>query len=364
VAGGADESGEKQFEASQHKLDQAKERGEVPQSRDTATFGLYVAFALGVGMLGPRAASDLAALGATFLGRADDLARADTPSALRGALAGLLGDITLSVGPFFLLLVAGVLIAYLGQGTVVFAAKRLEPRLDKFNPFTSLKNMFGPKGLVELAKGIAKVILSGIAAWFALEPTVRRSVDLVRVDPVALPGLLGEAILRLTLFLVGVSLLVAAVDVFWQRMSFRKKMMMSLQELREEMKATDGSPEVKQQQRAARNRLAQERIQMMAAVPTATVVITNPTHYSVALAYDPAKPRAPVVVAKGVDEIALVIRTEARKHGVPIQEAPPLARALYATVKVGQEIAPEHYTAAATVIRTVLALSRGRGARR
>src|SRR5690606_8983864 len=221
-----------------------------------------------------------------------------------------------------------------------------------------LQRIYGPDGLVQFLKTALKLTAVGAIAWMALKPHAQELQNLAAMSPAAALPFARELILSLLAAVLAFLGVVAGADWLWQRASFAKKMRMTREELKEDFKQSEGDPHVKARLKQIRNERARRR--MMAAVPTATVVIANPTHYAVALKYEAGETPAPLCVAKGVDSLALKIRAVAEEAGVPVVEDVPLARALYAAVDVDQVIPREHYEAVARVIGFVLSGRRGR----
>jgi flagellar biosynthetic protein FlhB len=247
------------------------------------------------------------------------------------------------------------------QHRLVWSGESLKPKLSKISPGAGAKRVFGKQAAANFAKGLFKVITLGAVMTAILWPERHRLESFMHFDP----GMLLGATTGLTVHLMGavVAMLavVAIADYFFQYRQWYERQKMSLQEMKEEFKQSEGDPHVKGRLRQLRQARMKKR--MMAAVPKASVVITNPTHYSVALSYERGMP-APICVAKGVDNIALKIREIAGKHDIPIVENVPLARALYATVNIDQEIPVEHYHAVAEIIGYVMGLKRGLSGRR
>jgi flagellar biosynthetic protein FlhB len=268
----------------------------------------------------------------------------------------LLGHATFSLfavlAPALGLMLLAALGGHLLQHRPVFSAARLKPELSKLSPIKGFKRVFGLDGLANFVKGIAKILLvGGACVWVAWLDRAR----LVTALDLPLAGVAGLALsLMFKAMLAGLIVLavIAALDYLYQRQRFMARHRMTRQELRDELKQSEGDPQVKA--RIRQIRIERSRQRMIAAIPEATVVITNPTHYAVALKYESGKMSAPVCVAKGVDHLALTIRKVAEENDVPLVENPPLARALYAAVEVDDEIPAEHYKAVAQVIGYVI----------
>jgi flagellar biosynthetic protein FlhB len=241
------------------------------------------------------------------------------------------------------------------QHRLVWSAEALKPKLTKISPIGGLKRQFSKQALVNFAKGVAKLTLLGAIMVALLWPQRQRLEALVAADPVAMLAYVQSLSLELLGAVVAVLAIIAAADYLFQYRQWFERQKMSVRELKEEFRQSEGDPIVKGKIKQIRQNRMRKR--MMAEVPTASVVITNPTHYAVALRYEHGM-NAPLCVAKGVDAIARKIREVALEHAVPVVENPPLARALHATAEVDREIPPEHYKAVAEVIGYVMRLRR------
>jgi flagellar biosynthetic protein FlhB len=339
------------------RLQQGRERGQVAVSQDVKTWGMLAGGALALAMLVPMAGRDLMTSMTVLLENADRL-RVD-PAAAAIAPLGLLIDVGRAVGPILALLVVTAVAVTLTQVGVLWAPAKIAPEFGRLSPLKGLERIFSLNGLVEFGKGLVKIgIVAAVFTVIALP--VLREVD--ALSSLA-PGTIVDRLHRLVLTLFGGTLavmaVVAAIDYVYQRIKFLKQMRMTRQEVRDEHKQSEGDPQIKA--RIRRLRVERARRRMMAAVPQADVVITNPTHYAVALRYDMARMAAPTLVAKGADLIAHRIRELAKTHDVPIVENPPLARSLYASVDLDAEIPPELYEAVARVIGYVMQIKRRAG---
>jgi len=342
-----DDSQDRTEAATPRRIEKAREEGQVALSREVAGFAALAGGVLGL-MIG------LPPLGAELLrGLRGALERAHEvrPLAAAAELAGLGFMVVLPVG---LLAAAGAILATFLQTRLLISAKPLRPQLARISPLATLKRIFGAEGAIEFLRTLLKLGLVGAALWWMLgEPA--RLVQLFAAPPAALLREGGQSALDLALAALGAFALIAVLDWLWVRWRHLEKLRMTRQEMREELRETEGDPQVKARIRQLRQSRARSR--MMAAVPKAAVVVTNPTHYAVALAYDRGSSAAPRVVAKGVDAMAARIRAVAAEAGVPIVANPPLARALY-RVELEAEIPPEHYQAVAEIIAYVWSLSR------
>lgn len=345
---------EKTESPSQRRLDQAREEGQVARSRELSTFTVLMAGGAGVWLMGSALANQLISLiregltldtGLAFnadqlLPRLHDLSMATLLTFL--PLLGLL----LAVAAFSPLLLNGWL----------FTLKPLQPNLGKLNPLTGIGRMFSVNSLMELAKAIAKtLVVGGIGAWVIWHN--KQAVLQLVSEPIAyaIPHL-GSLVWGSFAAIMGGLLLIVAVDVPFQLYEHNKKLKMTKEEVRQEAKETEGDPQVKARVRSMQREMARRR--MMAEIPTADVVVTNPTHFSVALKYSENKMRAPIVVAKGSHLMAAKIKEIAKEHNVPILEAPPLARALHKHCDLGEAIPEALFNAVAEVLAYVYQLRR------
>ncbi len=349
-----DSETEKTEDPTQKRLDDAHAKGDVAKSQEVNTWfviaGATLVLSTFSGSMGGGILMPLRNVLANFW-----MSRTDGPSLL--ALAqNLEYALIAAIGVPLLLLMLAAIAGNMIQHRLVWSAESLKPKFSKVSPGVGFKRMFGKQALANFAKGLFKVVALGAVMTAVLWPERHRLEAFVRFDPAAIMG----ATTGLTVHLMGaVVVMLAAVaiaDYFFQYRQWFERQKMSLQEMKEEFKQSEGDPHVKG--RIRQLRMARAKKRMMAAVPKASVIITNPTHYSVALAYDRGMP-APVCVAKGVDLIAMKIREVAREHDIPIVENVPLARALYATVEIDDEIPVDHYHAVAEIIGYVMGLKRG-----
>ncbi|MDR7121121.1 flagellar biosynthesis protein FlhB [Rheinheimera soli] len=281
---------------------------------------------------------------------------------MTGAIAEALLAMLGASLPFLLTLFIASWIAGILPGGAIFSGKLLGPKFSNMNPISGLKRMFGSESLVELAKSILKVLLLGGCLWGLMSHLATRLLFLQRMD-LATAAKDGLQVLSFSLMMLAlVLLIVAVIDVPFQQHKVASKLKMTKQEVKDERKSTDGNPEIKGRIRQIQYQIANRRIEDR--VPTADVIITNPTHYAVALKYSEQKAKAPYVVAKGVDQMALRIRELAATHQLEVIELPPLARAIYFSTRVDQEVPKGLYTAVAYVLTYVMQLKaykQGRG---
>jgi flagellar biosynthetic protein FlhB len=341
---------------SQRRLEEARSKGQLVASREVATCLLFAASAMLCVSLAPGSARSLAAAGRLFLAEAPAL-RLDG-----GDLPRLLLEVLALAGPAVILallvLMAAPVVAAVIQNAVVWTSEPLHPKLERISPLAGTKRLFSLNALLELGKSLGKIAVVSAAMGWLLGPEVPAIVASSGLAPGPFLAFVADLVFRALALLAVVAALVAGMDYAHQRFSFLQRMRMSRQELRDELKQSEGDPHIRQRLRALR--LERARRRMMADVPRATVVITNPTHVAVALRYVGGETAAPEVLAKGIDAVALRIRGVAAASGIPIVENPPLARALHAACDIGDVIPPAHYQAVAEVISYVLRLSEQR----
>lgn len=346
---------EKTEPASERRLEQAREEGNVPRSRELAACASLLAGGLLLWTMGASLEASFGLLLKDGLSLPRALAF-DTPLLLEHGQA-LVGRALWALLPFALALLVVVLAAPLLVGGWLFSTKAFLPRFDRLDPIAGIGRLFSLHALGELGKALAKTVLVGAAAFFVVRSQSDAVFALAMLPPGAGDGALGKLLFLAFAGMAAVLGLIAVVDVPWQRWQHAKKLMMTREEVRQEHKEQEGNPEIKARIRSQQREMARRR--MMAEVPKADVVVTNPTHYAVALKYSEDRHAAPVVVAKGADEIAAKIRELAAEHRVPLLEAPPLARALYRHTEPGEAIPERLYTAVAQVLAWVFQLRAG-----
>lgn len=325
------------------RLEEAHKKGNVPMSKELNTWLMLLAGTMIIIIWSPTLITRIAIIGQAFLEHSYSL----PISALgQGAKEILL----IMAAPFGFLMVIGFFAPFAQIGPL-FSIEPIIPKPSKVSPLSGLKRLFSSQSLFEFLKGLMKISAISIAGYIAIAPFFDGVESMVGMPA---PSILHDTLFlaRKMLIVILIVLLVMAVaDLAYTRFSYYKKMRMSKQEIKDELRQSEGDPMVRARLRALRSEKSRKR--MMAAVPDADVVITNPTHYAVALKYDPAEMAAPLCVAKGVDNIALKIREIAKDSGVEIVENPPLARTLHAVVDVDEAIPPEQYNAVAEIISYV-----------
>ncbi|MBR1219772.1 flagellar biosynthesis protein FlhB [Bradyrhizobium sp. U87765 SZCCT0131] len=354
-----DDASEKTQDPTQKRLDEALERGDVVKSQEVNTWFVMAGAALVASAFSSGIAGGLQMPLRNLLANAH-LIRTDGPGLL--ALMKHLDLMLVSVlGLPFLVLTLAALGGNLVQHRLVWSSEPLTPKFSKLSPMAGAKRLFGKQAAMNFLKGLVKLIALGVIMMAILWPERERVDALVRLDPVQLLSAAKAMSMQLIGAVVALLALIAAGDYFFQYREWFERQKMSREEVKEEYKQSEGDPHIKG--RIRQMRFARMKKRMMAAVPTASVIITNPTHFAVALKYEQGM-AAPICVAKGADAIALKIREIATENDVPIVENPPLARALHATVEIDDEIPVEHYQAVAEVIGYVMRLKRRFGAAR
>jgi len=335
------------------RLAEAHEHGDVVKSTEVSTFIVLLGGTLAIAMFGRSAAESLANTMRAFLEQPDQFTMGGGD--LTQLMQTILTRLMTILGPFFVLMVAAGLGGNLIQHRPVFTFDRIKPDFSKLSIGAGLKRMFGFDGLANLGKGLLKIAIVGAAVWTQVWPERNGLESVLEQSPAAVAGDMSHLLFKVLIAALAALAVIAGADYFLQRFRFMQRNKMSKQEIKEEYRQSEGDPAVKAKIRQLR--IERSRRRMMAAVPEATVVIMNPTHFAVALKYESGKMAAPVCVAKGVDALALRIRAMAEDHDVPVVENPPLARALHASVEVDQPIPAEHYKAVAQVIGFVMRLN-------
>ena len=352
IAPEEEDESSKTEEPSERKISKAKEEGDVAISQDAKSFIMLLGMLFVVWLLLPLMFKWFYYLGIKFIENAGQIEV--TPGnfllIFKNSALGLFKILSL---PFIIFMVLGV-VASLSQTGFIYAPKKLEPKWDKLNIFAALPNFINMKKIVESLKGIIKIVVISFIDILVVKPYVKKAELLPGLDTISILSFIHKVVVLLLFTVVCGVLIIAAADYLYQRYSHLKKLRMTKQEVKEEYKQMEGDPLVKSRIRQIRNERARHR--MMEAVPRSDVVIVNPTHYAVSLEYKMDKMDAPVVTAKGMDNIALRIKAIAEENEIPIVENPPLARALFASTEIDQMIPEEHFKAVAEVIGYVMQL--------
>jgi flagellar biosynthetic protein FlhB len=335
------------------RLDEAIKRGDVVKSPEVNTWFMIAGGALTLMVFARPAAESLEAAFRNVLANSYQIP-ADGPGIV-DLTRRLAFEVLAALGIPVLLLTLAALIGTAIQHRILFSVEPLTPHLSKISPAAGLRRLFSKQALANFAKGLAKLTIFGAVIASLLWPQRYRLAGLIGADPVLILPFTQSLAMQMLGTVVAILAIVAAADYLFQYRQWYERQKMSLRELKDEFRQTDGDPMVKGKIRQLRQSRMRKR--MMAAVPKASLVITNPTHFAIALRYERGM-SAPVCLAKGVDLIARRIREVAEAHGIPVVENPPLARALHATVDIDQEIPPEHYRAVAEIIGYLMRLRR------
>ena len=353
---------ERTEDATPRRLQQAREKGQVARSKELASVAVLVVGAVSLMMFGETLAKGLL----TVMGRLFSLSREEIFDMVKllDIVSGALVHLLLPLAMILVTLFVAAMVGAAGVGGISFSVEAAMPKFSKMNPLSGIKRMFGLQSWVELLKSILKVSLVAGVAFYLIN---KSKVDLFQLSMDVFPQNIFHALDILLNFVLLIScslLIVVAIDIPFQIWQHANQLKMTKQEVKDEYKETEGKPEVKGRIRMLQREAAQRR--MMSEVPSADVVVTNPEHFSVALRYNSATDKAPVVVAKGTDHIALKIREIAREHDIYIVPAPPLARALYHSTELEQQIPDGLFTAVAQVLAYVFQLKqyRKRGGQR
>lgn len=343
---------QKTEDPTQKRLDDARKKGQVPSSKEVASFLSLFALTIIIATLLPFLFKQTFHNFGTFIHSPDaiNLTPENIMPLVREVSKNLLLLIMIPAG----ISIIAIFINSAVQGNAVYSTDSIIPKLERISLLGGIKRMISLKSFVEFLKGIFKISIVGIIVSIAIYPELAKLDNLVASSIMAILLFLQSLALRVMIGICIAMAIIAVLDFAYQKFEYIKSLRMSRQDLKDEFKQTEGSPEVKAKLREIRNERAKNRT--MQAVPEADVVLANPTHYSVALKYAPEERDAPFVIAKGKDLIALKMRDIAKEHDIPIIENPPLTRSIYKSVEVDQQIPMEHYNAIAEIIRYVYKL--------
>lgn len=349
----ADDAGEKTESPTPRRRKEARERGQVAKSTDLSSALLLLGGMLGLRIFAPRLISQLIGIMRAKLAfPGPSVARNIDPVALVSSV----GLVALSAaGPILLAVLVIAILSNVLQVGLLFTTEPLLPKLDKLNPISGFSRIFSTRTLVQLAMNLLKLALVAAVAYFAVKGRLDQVLLALAIDGWVQVALLSTVLYEIGLQLAATLLVLALLDFAWQRFKFERDLRMTKQEVKEELRRMEGDPIVRQRRRKMQLAAAMQRLQ--STVPTADVVVTNPTELAIAIRYDAAAMGAPKVVAKGSDFLAKKIREIALLHGIPIVERKPLAQALYKTVEVGQEVPEQFYKAVAEILAYVYQLS-------
>jgi flagellar biosynthetic protein FlhB len=341
--------GEKVFDPTPAKLEEARRKGDVPRSLDTNAAAAYLGLLATIALVGAWCLDRSASALMVFVDQPDRLIGRVLAPGGPGLSAAIIGEVMIALAPILLVPFALIIVSLLAQQAIVASGDKLVPKLSRLSLVANAKQKFGPSGLMEFAKATLKLFAISAALFLVLVGDLDRMIGAAAAEPRVIGALMMETLQLLLAITCVIAVVIAGIDLVWQRYDHARKLRMSFQDLRDEVKQSEGDPYMKAQRRSRGEAIAMNR--MLLDVPKADVVIVNPTHYAVALKWSRTRGSAPACVAKGEGEVALRIREVAATAGVPIHSDPPTARALHATVSIGSEIAPEHYRAVAAAIR-------------
>ncbi|QFQ87818.1 flagellar type III secretion system protein FlhB [Paracoccus kondratievae] len=341
------DSGDKQFEPTESKLRKARQEGDVPRSTELQSALMYLGLWFALVFAATWAVPAWIGIAARGLGAEPfpDV-RGQAATDLARAIAGQAGLATLAgIG----IMAVPILLGLVVQRSIVLTPKKLLPDFKRINPIKNAAQKFGKKGLVAFVIALGKALLVGVGGWFLYASLLNALVSAGAMADLQWVEGLGVILRRAVLLAIGIGVVFAGIDLIWKRLEYLKRHRMSRKEMQDEHKENEGDPHLK----AARRQKGVDIVlsTMLADTEKADVIIVNPTHYAVALEWKRGSGRAPVCLAKGVDEVAARIRERAREHQIPIWSDPPCARAIHATVEIGQEIKPEHFAPVAAAIR-------------
>ncbi|MFC4351168.1 flagellar biosynthesis protein FlhB [Fodinicurvata halophila] len=354
---------QKTEEPTPKRLQDAREKGQVARSQEVNHWFIILGFALILGVMSPWVVNRIGLALLPFIERPHDIIVESSTAQTLMYDTVMQVAIALSL-PFLAMIVLALASGFLQFG-LIFSFESLKPKLSKLSLVSGFKKIFGSRAIMEFLKGILKITLIGVVIAAVIWPEGQKILNLSDLQPQEILVFLRAESLRLLIAVLAMMTVIAAADFAYQRYKHIKEMRMTRQEVRDETKQSEGDPLVKSRLRQIR--MERSRRRMMAAVPSADVVVTNPTHYAIALKYNSEEMNAPTVVAKGIDDVALRIRDVARQNEVPLVENRPLAHALYDAVEIDEEVPPEHYKAVAEIIGYVMRikgqLSGGSGSR-
>src|SRR6056297_1879974 len=346
---GQEDEADKSHEPTQHKLDQARKKGEVARSADMTTAAAYAGFLL-AGLVAGTASIRMFSEGFMVLvGQSSRLASILFDGPATPLMGGLISTVGLALLAWFLVPAGLALLSVLAQRSFVFAPSKVKPKASRLNPVQNAKQKYGPSGLFDFAKSFVKLLSYSLVLGIYLTYRLPDMAGTLHAEPHIVGALLARMVVEFMSVVLVVALVIGGIDLVFQHHDHRRRNRMSHREIKEEHKQNEGDPHMKQQRRQRATEIATN--QMMSDVPKADVVIMNPTHFAVALQWSRAPGAAPVCVAKGQNHLALAIRDLAIEHGVPVRLDPPTARAIHATTEIGVEIDTSQYRTVAAAIR-------------
>jgi flagellar biosynthetic protein FlhB len=354
VAENSQDDQERSEDPTQKRLDDAVKKGDVAKSQEVNTWFLLAGGTIALFSFGDFAADRITRAIAQILAKSH--AFGVDGRAIVQLIGRLMLEVLIAIGPLLAIVTVAAIASNLVQHRWVWTGESLTPKFSRVSPLQGAKRLFSKHALVQFVKGLAKIGLVGTVIVAVIAPEMGSIMRLLSGEHTMILPVAAELTMRLLIAVVAVMAVIAALDWLWTRHTWYERQRMTLRDIRDEHKESEGDPTIKAKLRQIRQSRMRKR--MMSEVPKATVVIANPTHYAIALKYEKGM-AAPMCVAKGVDALALRIRELAEEHRVPVVENPPLARALHKSVEVDQEVPPEHYKAVAEVIGYVLKLQKG-----
>ncbi len=342
---------EKTEEPSAKKLEDAHKKGDVAKSQEVTTWFMILGAAIIFALMAPSTSATLMGILKTIIANAEqyEVGGDGFLSFVTALTWSVMAVILLPLG----LMAFAAIAANLIQHKPVLSLDPIKPKWSKVSPLSGFKRLFSMESLVNFTKGIMKLTIVGVVIFLVTWPERDRLETIITLEPNFILGVFFELAIKIFIATLAIVTIIAFADYLYQRHKWWEKQKMTIKEVRDEYKQMEGDPQIKSRIRQLRQQRAQKR--MMSAVPDATVVITNPTHYAIALKYD-ENTNAPICLAKGADNIALKIREVAKTNDIPIVENPPLARALFASVEIDEAIPSEHFKAVASVIGYVMRL--------
>ena len=346
--GGDDSSQEKSYDATETKIRKSREKGDTPQSTEANTLLLYLGLYMAIFLAGGFGATKIFSAMTSLFAYPDRIGQNILLSGDPSALFDVMRKIGVGLLPLFLLPFCILILSLVVQQAVVFAPTKLKPKLSKISPISNAKQKYGGNGMVEFGKRFAKLVFITVIAGIFFAGTFFTLPSLAAMPAIMIMIEIKTMTMTLLLFMIGAMAVLTFIDLPYVRFAHLKKLRMTLQEIRDENKDSEGDPHMKSARRARAQAISQSS--MMRDVASADVIIVNPTHYAVALKWTRAPGSAPSCVAKGVDGVALQIRQRAKLHDVPIYSDPPCARSIHALVEIGETIKAEHFAAVAAAI--------------
>jgi flagellar biosynthetic protein FlhB len=344
-----DDQSDKSFEATPQKLLEARKKGEIARSAELLTAASYFGFFVALSVFGYASLMSLASIFSVYIGQAAQFAPLFFDGAATAPARALMQNVGWALAPIFGTPALAVLLVLFATRGIVFAPNKITPKMSKISVISNAKNKYGRSGLFQFLLSFSKLSIYSIVLAVFIQLRLDDMVAALHTKPYAIVATLARLGMEFLFVVVVVSAVIGGIDFIWQHFEHLRKNRMTRKEVLDETKNSEGDPHMKQERRQRAQSIA--GMQMASEVAKADVIIVNPTHYAVALRWDRQKGRAPVCVAKGIDEVARRIREIAHEHAVPVHSDPPTARALHATTDIGNEIAPEHYRAVAAAIR-------------